>query len=144
MEMRTGSPVATREQPQVPPGNWKGGLTPFLQLESFPLIPVATREEPRASCCNLRKTTRSPRNTKLGGISLQRLESNPEFPLATRKEVRLPFCNLTGSPDPCHNSRGTPSFLMQQEISHEIPPQLKMRPDSPAAAREQSRVPPCN
>ena len=55
---------------------------------------------------------------------MMQLDRIPEGPVVTQVDPR----------DTHHNSRGTPSF----------PPQLEMRPDSPAVTREQSQVLPGN
>ena len=120
--------------------NLKGGLTPFMQCQWFPMIPVATREEPHVPHLILR----------WGLIPLHRLERNPDCPLPPQEETFLTYCNSKGTPSfllqikrtlsspstrdkawfPCSDSNGTPSFPSQHEG----------RSDSPVSPLEKVRV----
>ena len=70
----------------------------------------------------------------IGGLTTRfQLEREAEFHAPTRDDVRLPR-GISGPRDPCQSWRGTLSF----------PPQLEMRPYSPAPTREESREAPHN
>ena len=45
-ELRPFAPAAPRKHSQIPSHNLKGGLTPFMQLQSFPKIPITTQRKP--------------------------------------------------------------------------------------------------
>ena len=83
-KMSPNSPLVTWEQSQLPPGNSKGGLTPFLQLERLPKILVTTGEEPWVYHLN----------SRWGPIPLS---LTTELPLTTRKEAWLPWGNHSSS-----------------------------------------------
>ena len=71
-------PVVTRKQSSAPPCNTRGDFTFLRQKERFPEVLITTPEEPKASCCNSRNTTRLAHQCKMRPFFLQRLESNPE------------------------------------------------------------------
>lgn len=112
------------------------------QQEKFPEVPEATRQEPTASCCNSRNTTRF----------LSQCEMRSDFPVVTKEPSSAPLQNLKGDltslkqhegfpqdlvatrEEPrvsCHNTRRAPCSL----------PHLEMKADSSASTQEESCFP---
>ena len=94
----------------------------MLQLESYPVLPAATRVETQVPFCNQRGTLSSP----------SQLERRPDSPAETREETQVPHFNtrkdltpllqLEMNPDfSHHNSRGILHFLLKLERNSELP-----------------------
>ena len=88
-EMSLNSPAVIREQSRVPPPNLKGCLTSFWQLERFPEIPVATREEAQVSSHKSRRTPCSPPHLDMKADSPVSTREEPQYPCCIQEEPRI-------------------------------------------------------
>ena len=123
------------------PHNSKADLISLRQHERFPEVPVITPEEPQASSCNLRKTTRfHPQQ-----------EMRPSPPVAPREQSPVPSQNSKGSLTPFIQLKGLPEIpvatlddprFSRQNLRRALwsSPHLKMRADSPDSFQEESRL----
>ena len=100
-------------------------------------------------------TTQDPRQNRRGTLRFPpQLEMRPSSIAPTPEESREAPHNSKGFlisqrqherlPQVPFATRGNPHFLPQLEKHFEIPPSMRMRPDSPAVTPEQSRAPPRN
>ena len=110
-EMRPGYPAVTREQSRIFPCNSKGSLTPFMQHQRFPKIPVTTGKEPQDPAqvvsaprspphlemrADVSPSTReraqlSPRTSRGGLSQLLKPKRNPAVPAASQKDTKFPL-----------------------------------------------------
>ena len=140
--MRPYSPAVTLEEFHCALHNLKGGLISLRQYKWFIEVPVATREESKVSHSNSRKTMIFPPQS----------EMRPDSPAVTQKQSQAPT----------HKMKGDLTSLRKHERFLEVPvtgggehhvshhnlskttrssPQSEMRPFSPVAHQEQSRLP---
>ena len=130
--------MLTQKEPWGAPHNLKGGLTSLRQHKRFPKVPISTREEHQASCCNLRNTMRFPPYRKM----------RPNYAGVTSEQSRVSPCNSKGSLTPFMQHQRFPEIPVTTGKELRDPAQvvrascsplhLEMRADVPASTLEQS------
>ena len=86
-----------------------------MQLQRFPEIPAATREEPQFSHSNLEEPYVLHLFSRSGLIPLLRFKRNPDFPIAPKVEACLTHCNLRVTRRFLPQVERTLSFLLTRD-----------------------------
>ena len=113
-------PSSSQDEGQFPFFHLGGIPTIPSHFKRRPVSPIATQEEPRVSCHNLKGHEVHPH-----------LNIRPECPSATRMEPRV---------SPHNTKRGLTSLLTSRK-NPSSPPQLDRWPVTPFTTTEESRVP---
>ena len=125
LEIHPDSPVTTQEESQSVSGNERGGLTTLRNHESFTVVPVFSRKEPRVSYCNLSKTTGFHLQCKMmpdsPGIASRAIlcsTSNTKGGLTSFMELqRVPRNTVTSLEEPRDHCRNPKELRVHQIIS---------------------------